>query len=165
MIQNESTLRPTPLSLHCDCDRQTCNGEVVEISTACAKEIYIRCDSASVCPPNSPPRQQAQKFYCCLPRILERAGAEMAHVVLERVFFRDLAADHDAFTEIRRDAYRQGGVPEDRLPLVSYVEQPPALRGRRLNFRPTPWCLDRRHWPACRPSRPAATVRWPKWSR
>ncbi len=62
MIQNESTLRPTPLSLHCDCDRQTCNGEVVEISTACAKEIYIRCDSASVCPPNSPPRQQAQKF-------------------------------------------------------------------------------------------------------
>ncbi|MHB8954818.1 MAG: benzoate-CoA ligase family protein [Pirellulaceae bacterium] len=125
MMDTESTLRPTSLTVHCDCDRQTCNGEVVEISTACAKEIYIRCDPASVCPANSTARQQAQGFYSCLPRILERAGAEMAHVVLERVFFRDLAADHDVFTAIRSDAYRQGGVPEEQLPVVSYVEQPP----------------------------------------
>ena len=124
MTQDVASLRPTSLSLHCECDRHTCKGEVVEISTACAKEIFIRCDPDSICP-NSPPRQQAQSFYSCLPRILERAGAEMSHVVLERVFFRDLAADRQDFDEVRRDAYRQGRVPEDRLPVVSYVEQPP----------------------------------------
>ena len=135
MIQDTSTLRPKTLSLHCDCDRHTCNGEIVEISTACAKEIYIRCDPASVCPPNSPPRRQAQQFYSCLSKILERAGAEMAHVVLERVFFRDLAADHDLFTEVRRDAFRQRGVPDDHLPVVSYVEQPPCTPGQAFELQ------------------------------
>ncbi len=125
MMPDVPTLRPTPLIVHCDCDRQSCNGEIVEISTACAKEIFIRCDPASICPPNSSPRQQAQGFYSCLPRILERAGAEMSHVVLERVFFRNLAADHDVFMETRRDAYRRGGVAEDLLPVASYVEQRP----------------------------------------
>ncbi len=135
MTQDVSALRPTPLSLHCDCDRHSCNGEVVEISTGCAKEIFVRCDPASICVPNSPPQQQARSFYSCLPRILERAGATMADVVLERVFFRNLAADQQAFTETRRDVYRQYGVPEDRLPAVSYVEQPPCAPGQAFELQ------------------------------
>ncbi len=135
MTRTATTLHATPLSLHCDCDRHTCNGEVVSVSTAYADEIYIRCDLASVCPPGSSSAQQAEKYYHCLPRILERAGAEMTHVVLERVFFRNLAADHDTFSEVRRDAYRQGGVPQDQLPLVSYVEQPPCSPGQAFEHQ------------------------------
>ncbi len=125
MTQDACTVRPTSLSLHCECDRHTCSGEVVEIATSCAKEIFVRCDPATICPPGSPPGQQAQGFYTCLPRILERAGAELSDVVQERVFFRNLADGHEVFTRIRREAYRQGGVREDQMPVVSYVEQPP----------------------------------------
>lgn len=125
MTQDAPTLRPVSLSLHCECDRHTCSGEVVEITTSCAKEIFLRCNPASICPPGSPPDEQALGFYTCLPRILERAGAVMGDVILERVFFRDLAADHDMLTRIRREAYRRAGVPDDQMPLVTYVEQPP----------------------------------------
>jgi benzoate-CoA ligase family protein len=125
MTQDAPTQRPVSLSLHCECDRHTCRGEVVEITTSCAKEIYLRCDPASICPPSSPAGQQAEGFYSCLPRILERAGAGMAHVVLERVFFRSLAEDYEVFTSVRREAYRQGGVSAEEMPLTTCVEQPP----------------------------------------
>ena len=107
----------------------------MEITTSCAKEIFLRCDPASICPPGSPPGQHAQGFYTCLPRILERAGAEMGHVVLERVFFRNLAADYEVFTKIRREAYRQGGVLEDQMPVVSYVEQPPCTADQAFELQ------------------------------
>ncbi len=125
MAQDTSTLRPMSLSLHCQCDRHTCNGEVVEITTSCATEVFVRCDPSTICPPGSPADQQAQGFYSCLPRILERAGVSMRDVVQERVYFRDLAADYEVFAKIRQEAYRQGGVVAEQLPVISCVEQPP----------------------------------------
>ncbi len=124
MTQDTAASGPLSLSLHCECDRHSCNGEVVEISTASAKEIFLRCDPASI-RPGSPPGQQAESFYSCLPRILDRAGAVMSDVVSERVFFRNLARDHAAFDKVRRMVYHRGGVSDDVLPVVSYLEQPP----------------------------------------
>ncbi len=67
-----------------------CSGEVVVITTSQTLEVFVRCgpmiDEGS-------PREQALKFYGCLPRLLEGAGARMGDVVLERVFFRDIISD------------------------------------------------------------------------
>ncbi len=99
-----------------------CNGEVVEIRTSEAREVFIRC--APLCLSGSA-REQAEKFYGCLPNLLSSRGAEMSDVVLERIFFRDLAGDIDLFTEIQSEAYRKAGVPADLLPATSRIEQPP----------------------------------------
>jgi enamine deaminase RidA (YjgF/YER057c/UK114 family) len=71
------------------------------------------------------PREQASKFYGCLPRLMERAGARMSDIVLERVFFRDIAKDYDTFAEVRQEAYHEAGVTGDELPAASYINQPP----------------------------------------
>jgi enamine deaminase RidA (YjgF/YER057c/UK114 family) len=99
-----------------------CNGEVVEITSASARELFIRC--APICLSDSS-QEQAAKFYGCLPWLLNSRGAEMSNVVLERVFFRDLQHDVGLLAEARRKAYRQAGVSGDSLPATSYIEQPP----------------------------------------
>ena len=135
MDQAMSALRPTPLPAHCECEGGSCSGEVVAFTTPSAREIYIRCDPTTVLGPNSPSSLQAQKFYDCLPRILSHAGVGMSDVVLERVFFRDAAADFDVFSQARRDAYRKAGVAEDLLPVASYVEQPPCRPGQAFELQ------------------------------
>ena len=135
MDQPMSALQPTPLPVHCECEGGSCNGEVVSFTTSCAREIYVRCDPASVLGPESPSRLQAEKFYECLPRILRQAGVGMPNVVLERVFFRDLNGDYDVFDQVRRNAYRQAGVPEASLPVVSYIEQPPCRQGQAFELQ------------------------------
>lgn len=126
---------PKPMLAHCDCDKKSCNGDVVEIVTSEAKEIYIRLDPACMSDYSGSPQQQAQQFYGCLPWILEKAGAKMAHVALERVFFRSLANDFDTFAQVRRDAYSQAGVSESEFPVTSYVEQPPCRPGQAFELQ------------------------------
>lgn len=134
---NEKATLPqaTPMHVHCECDRQDCNGEVVEFVSDFAREFFVRCDPASVCAAHSTPREQAHGFYQCLPRILDKAGARMADVVLERVFFRDLNTDFEVFSEARKRAYHLSDVSADQLPLASYVGQPPCTPGQAFELQ------------------------------
>ena len=135
-MNEESTLpQATPMHVHCECDRRDCNGDVVEFVSGFAREVFIRCDPASVCAVHSTPREQALRFYECLPRILDKAGAGMANVVLERVFFRDLNADFDVFSQARKRAYHLGDVSAGQLPLASYVGQPPCTPGQAFELQ------------------------------
>jgi enamine deaminase RidA (YjgF/YER057c/UK114 family) len=59
----------------------------------------------------------------------------MANVVLERVFFRDLNADFDVFSQARKHAYQLGAVNADQLPLASYVGQPPCTPGQAFELQ------------------------------
>jgi enamine deaminase RidA (YjgF/YER057c/UK114 family) len=119
-MKNLSTLTRT--CEHCLDTGGSCNGEVVEIVTDLSRELFIRC---------APPRgmatakEQAEKFYSCLPKLLEARGLAMSNVVLERVFFRNLAADQTAFRVAQHAAYRAAGVPVGREPATSCIEQPP----------------------------------------
>jgi enamine deaminase RidA (YjgF/YER057c/UK114 family) len=70
-------------------------------------------------------REQAVKFYECLPRKLQEVGASLADVMWERVFFRDVTADFDTFADVRREAYWRAGINTDKLPAATYIEQPP----------------------------------------
>ena len=106
----------------CTMGQGVCNGEKVAITTSWAREVFIRCAPITT---SGTAHEQAQKFYGCLPRLLSEAGAEMADVVLERVFFRDIHGDFEVFDEARREAYEWAGVRGDRLPAASYIEQPP----------------------------------------
>lgn len=99
-----------------------CNGETVMITTPCAREVYIRCAPIVL---SGSSREQAQKFYGCLPRLLSESGATMKDIVWERVFFRNIHQDFDDFAQMRREAYEQVGVTGDALPAASYIEQPP----------------------------------------
>ena len=109
----------------CQCCAESngvCSGEVVVITTPQSVEVFVRCGPMIE---DGSPREQASKFYGCLPRLLHRAGAKMSDVVLERVFFRDIEHDFDTFQEVRRDAYLEAGVTGEELPAASYINQPP----------------------------------------
>ena len=99
-----------------------CSGEVVVITTPLSIEVFVRCGPMIG---DAPVKEQTSKFYGCLPRLLERAGAKMSDVVSERVFFRDIAQDFEAFQAVRRDVYLEHGVAGDELPAASYINQPP----------------------------------------
>ena len=99
-----------------------CNGESVVITTKDTREVFLRCAPLEV---SGSAREQAEKFYRCLPRKLQECGATLADVLWERIFFRNAAADFDTFAEVRREAYWRAGIPLDRLPAATYIEQPP----------------------------------------
>ena len=124
MSEAPSTQKYTPTwDCHvCRKGQGVCNGETMVVSTSCAREIFIRCAPIE---PTGSPEEQAQKFYGCLPWLLEQSGAQMSNVVLERVFFRDAAADYDTFQKARVQAYGAAGVTGAELPAASYIVQPP----------------------------------------
>jgi enamine deaminase RidA (YjgF/YER057c/UK114 family) len=99
-----------------------CNGEVVNITTPSAREVFIRCAPTTLSGSSS---DQAKKFYECLPRLLEENDASLSHVLWERVFFRDVDKDFDLFRRARQSAYGAAGIEGDELPAASYIEQPP----------------------------------------
>ena len=115
---------PTPIREceFCTHEDGTCSGDVVVLTTSCTREVFVRC--APVCSFGSS-REQAQRFYDCLPGLLTANGVQMRHVILERVFFRDIQTDLGTFAEARAGAYQRAGIVGDDLPLTSYVEQPP----------------------------------------
>ncbi|MHB0956036.1 MAG: Rid family hydrolase [Pirellulaceae bacterium] len=117
-----SLLTPRRECQFCAKGEGVCNGEVVVITTALSVEVFVRCGPMIE---NASPREQVSKFYGCLPRVLERAGAKMSDVILERVFFRDIAGDFETFQQVRREAYREAGVEGQELPAASYINQPP----------------------------------------
>lgn len=106
----------------CEKGDGVCSGEVIVVTTSQTLEVFVRCGPMII---EGTPREQASKFYGCLPRLLARAGVNPSDVVLERVFFRDIEADFDSFQQVRRDFYASCGVTGDDLPAASYINQPP----------------------------------------
>jgi enamine deaminase RidA (YjgF/YER057c/UK114 family) len=117
-----SLLTPRRECQCCGDGNGVCSGEVIVVTTAQTIEVFVRCGPMIE---EGTAGEQASKFYGCLPRLLHRAGARMSDVVLERVFFRDIARDFETFQRIRREAYRDAGVTGEELPAASYINQPP----------------------------------------
>jgi enamine deaminase RidA (YjgF/YER057c/UK114 family) len=108
---------------------------VVALDTPYAREIYVRCAPTLDADDGLSFEQQARRFYGCLPRLLDQAGADVSHVVLERVFFQDFAQDMFSFQTIRRAAYGRFGLAEDELPAMTYIQQPPCRRSQKLELQ------------------------------
>ena len=109
-----------------------CSGEVVVVTTSQTLEVFVRCGPMIQ---EGSPREQASKFYGCLPRLLEGAGAKMSDVVLERVFFRDIIEDMQTFQEVRAEAYAEAGVTGNNLPASSYINQPPCRKEQAFEMQ------------------------------
>lgn len=117
------------------CVRGTCQVEATAITTADATEIFARCAPiASATSRNGCPIQ-SRVVYDGLASLLEQLGAEMCHVVIEKAFFRNLAADYEDFQQIRREAYRKRGITGDLLPATTYLGQPPCRAGRDIELQ------------------------------
>lgn len=127
-----SLLTPKRECQCCTMGNGVCHGEVIVMTTSQSLEVFVRC-GPMIEGGNS--REQAAKFYGCLPRLLERAGAKMSDVVIERVFFRDIAGDFAEFQSIRQEAYAQAGVTGEQLPVASYIHQPPCLAGQAYEMQ------------------------------
>jgi enamine deaminase RidA (YjgF/YER057c/UK114 family) len=117
-----SLLTPRRECQCCGDGNGVCSGEVIVVTTVPTIEVFVRCGPMME---EGSPAEQARKFYGCLPRLLHRVGAKMSDVVLERVFFRDIATDFETFQRVRREAYRDAGVTGEELPAASYINQPP----------------------------------------
>ena len=117
---------------HYRCADEGCTGEAVVITTPLSREVFV---SVSPAANGETPADQAAHIYRHLPALLDRAGVGMADVVLERVFFRDVETDFDAFTAARANAYNQSGVSRDRLPVTTYLRQPPCDAGRAFELQ------------------------------
>ena len=60
----------------CQCCAESdgvCSGEVMVITTPQSIEIFVRCGPMIEA---GSPREQASKFYGCLPRLLHHAGGQ-----------------------------------------------------------------------------------------
>lgn len=133
-----STTPPVELSqvrLHCACDKETCSGEVVVVETAHTKEIFVRCAPTMGLLPELNFDEQTRRFYNCLPKLLGQAGADVSHVVLERAFFADFAADMETFQQIRSEFYSSQNVAEDSLPATTYIQQPPCRETQQVELQ------------------------------
>lgn len=127
-----SLLTPRRECQCCTKSNGVCSGEVVVITTSQTREVFVRCGPMIE---EGTPKEQASKFYGCLPRLLEGAGVRLRDVVLERVFFRDIEADFDTFQEVRRETYAEDGVTGDELPAASYINQPPCQREQAFEMQ------------------------------
>mgnify|MGYP000943097089 CR=1 FL=1 len=119
----------------CQCCAESngvCHGEVVVVTTSQSVEVFVRCGPTIE---DGTPREQAARFYECLPRLLERAGAKMSDVVLERVFFRNIEQDFATFQEVRHNAYQEAGVTGEELPGASYINQPPCVASQAFEMQ------------------------------
>ncbi len=109
-----------------------CSGEVVVVTTSQTHEVFVRCGPMIQ---EGSPREQASKFYGCLPRLLENAGVKMSDIILERVFFRDLVNDLATFQDVRSEAYAEAGVTGEQLPATSYINQPPCNKRQAFEMQ------------------------------
>ncbi len=136
MVGSEDhTQSPTLTRAAGNCDLQYCEGEIFQIGTASARELFIRCHPQGRGVAGQPAAVQARQLYACLPQVLGRVGAGLGDVVLERLFLRNLTADLAVLRPVRQAAYRAAGVPVEELPLVSYLGQPPCPAHRALELQ------------------------------
>jgi enamine deaminase RidA (YjgF/YER057c/UK114 family) len=124
-----------PLRICCPCEQETCSGEVVALDSGYTTDLFVRCAPLRGPLPELDFAAQARRFYHCLPRLLEQAGANLSQVLLERVFFADFARDFETFQQVRQEVYQQAGLPADSWPAMTYIQQPPCHRTQRLELQ------------------------------
>ncbi len=122
-------------SLRVGAEPWDCAGEVWQVGSASARELFVRCYAPEPKSTHGSGAAQAERLYACLPQILDRVGARLCDVVWERAFFRDLANDLGPFQSFRGAAYRQADVSAEQMPLISLLQQPPCLPGRALELQ------------------------------
>ena len=162
MDMRAGSLNPLRGCCTCTQGQGVCNGETVTFTTSQTREVFLRCAPTTL---SGAAGEQAAKFYECLPRKLEECGVRMSDVVWERIFFRNAAADFEAFGEARRNAYARAGVCGDRLPAATYIEQPPCRLEQAFELQV--YALAAHEWgtaprpliPADRPGRDGQTRR------
>ncbi len=137
MSQATFEAQETPLRTQCDCEKNTCSGEVVVIETEFTKEVYARCAPVLEQTPELDLdfEGQVRRFYGCLPRLLGQGDAEMSHVVWERAFFKDSATDMDSFRKVQKEVYGAAGVAEKDLPATTYLQQPPCRPVQKIEHQ------------------------------
>ncbi len=123
--------------------RGVCDGEATAITTSHATEVFLRCAPVASGTSKNGCRVQSRVAYESLAELLGEACGGLADVVLEKVFFRNVAADLDDFLQIRTEAYRRRGVTGARLPAITPLQQPPCRGGQDVELQayaviPTP---------------------------
>ena len=135
VASDDHAQNPTLANVQGEGDLLDCAGEIIQVSTSSVRELFIRCHANGGEPAAQSFATQARRLYDCLPQILDGVGAELADIVLERVFFRDLANDYADLQPIRQAAYRAGCVSAEQMPLASYLGQPPCDADRALELQ------------------------------
>jgi len=136
MVQSDEHALSQTLAGDCgEDDMWDCAGEIWQVSTSSTRELFLRCVPSGRNLPSDSAEAQAQRIYGCLPQVLDRVGAGLGDVVLERAFFRDVARDHKLFRTIREAAYQQAQVSAAQMPLVSCLGQPPCVAERALELQ------------------------------
>jgi enamine deaminase RidA (YjgF/YER057c/UK114 family) len=105
------------------------------VTTSAATEIFARCAPIASANSRNGSSVQSQVLYNGLATLLEQLGAEMGHVVIEKAYFRNLAADYDDFQQVRTEAYGKLGITGDRLPATTYLGQPPCRSGEDVELQ------------------------------
>ncbi len=106
-----------------------CNVEASLVSTGHATEVYLRLSPVASGTSRNACHIQAPVLYDALDEVLHGLGARADHVLVEKVFFRNLARDHDDFDATRRAFYRKRGLMNGHLPAVTYLGLPPCRPG------------------------------------
>ncbi len=112
-----------------------CTVEATAVSTSHATEVFARCAPLASGTSRNGCRIQSQALYDGLAAHLEQFGAAMGHVVIEKVFLRNVVADFSSFQEVRLDAYRRHGISGQRLPATTYLGQPPCRAGQDIELQ------------------------------
>lgn len=112
-----------------------CDTEVATVATSGATEVFARCAPIASGTSKNGCRAQSRVLYESLGQALHQASAELGHVVVEKAFFRNVAADFDDFQQARLKAYRKRGVVGDLLPATTCLQQPPCRPGQDIELQ------------------------------
>jgi len=115
--------------------RGICDGEAVAITTSSATEVFARCAPVASGTSKNGCRVQSRVIYENLARLLDQGGSELGDVVIEKAFFRNLAADFDDFQQARLAAYRRRGITGEALPALTCLQQPPCRKGQDVELQ------------------------------
>ncbi len=74
-------------------------------------------------------------MYDGLAQLLERLGAGMEHVVVEKLYFHDMDSAVADLQDIRARAYRNRGISGERLPATTYLGQSPCRPGQHVELQ------------------------------
>ena len=106
-----------------------CSVEASLVSTAHATEVYLRLAPVASATSRNACEIQTRVLYDALDEVLHGLSAGPDHVVIEKVFFRNLPGDHEDFDLIRREFYRKRGLTGHSLPSITCLGQSPCRAG------------------------------------
>jgi len=112
-----------------------CDVEATVVTTSHATEVFARSAPAPGGSDGGSFALQARTAYDGLRGLLEQLGAELGQVLVEKVYFRDVAGDFADFQEVRECVYRSGGVRGEQLPATTYLGQPPCRPSQAVELQ------------------------------